>query len=207
MKKVLFQGDSITDAGRDREQSYGLGGGYPMFIRCRLDVDRTKEYVFQNRGVSGDRVVDVYARIKADIINLKPDILTILVGVNDVWHEFAIGNGVSPEKYRKIYHMLLEEIREALPDTRIILLEPFVLKGSATEAMYDEFRAGVLTRAQIVKELAEEFSLTFVPFQRALDELSVSTGTDFWLSDGVHPTGAFYQYMADQLIPVICAGE
>ena len=95
MKTILFQGDSITDAGRDRDDFYDLGKGYPVLVAGRLGLDAPGEFRFLNRGVSGDRIVDVYARMKRDILNLKPDVLTLLVGVNDVWHEFDQHNGVS----------------------------------------------------------------------------------------------------------------
>lgn len=200
MQTILFQGDSITDAGRDRRDPLSLGYGYPLFAAGRLYLDQPEAYQILNRGVSGDRVVDVYARMKADILNLKPDVLSILIGVNDVWHELALSNGVSTPKYRKIYHMLLEEIREALPETRIILLEPFVLKGSDTKVFYDQFRAGVEEKAAVVRELAEEFKLELIPLQKDLDEMEKRAPEGYWLADGVHPKTCFHQYIADKWI-------
>ena len=88
-----------------------------------------------NRGVSGNHVVDLYARIKTDIINLKPDYMSILIGVNDVWHTFdGQENGVEAEKYFRIYSALIEEIKEALPEIKIMILEPFTLKGTGNQA-------------------------------------------------------------------------
>lgn len=203
MKTIVFQGDSITDAGRDREDRNSLGYGYPLFAGCRIALEHPNEYQCLNRGVSGDRIVDVYARMKADIVNLKPDVVTILVGINDVWHELINGNGVSTEKYRKIYRMLLEELREALPDTRILLLEPFVLKGGATKEHWDYFRTEVPKRAAVVRELAEEFGLTFVPLQEDLNRFEKQAPEGYWLADGVHPTGAFHQYLADKLLGIL----
>ena len=94
MKTILFQGDSITDAGRARDNNSNRGLGYPHLVSARLGMDNPTEYNFINRGISGNRIVDLYARIKADIINLKPDVMSILIGVNDVWHEIAASNGV-----------------------------------------------------------------------------------------------------------------
>lgn len=100
MKTVLFQGDSITDMYRTSTQDEILGIGYPVLVAAQLGYEYPEKYKFINRGINGSRVVDVYARIKSDIINLKPDILSILIGVNDVWHELGgERNGVDAEKY------------------------------------------------------------------------------------------------------------
>lgn len=198
MKTILFQGDSITDAGRDRESFYDLGKGYPNLVAGRLGLDAPGQYCFINRGVSGDRVVDIYARMKRDILNLKPDYMSLLVGINDVWHELSFGNGVCAAKFKKVYRMLLEEIREALPDTKILLLEPFVMEGSATEENMDVFTPEVAARAAAVRELAEEFGLSVIPLQKPLEELSRLAPADYWLHDGVHPHPPFHQYIADR---------
>ena len=171
MKRILFQGDSITDADRSREKDYKLGCGYPHLVEASLGFDAPGEYEFFNRGISGNRIVDLYARIKRDLINLAPDVLSILIGVNDVWHEVASQNGVDAEKYHKIYCMLIEEIRAALPDIKILILEPFVLSGTATEEQYQIFRTEVESRAKMARKVAEEFGLTFVPLQEGFDEL------------------------------------
>ena len=111
MKKlILFQGDSITDAGRDRENPNCLGIGYPSRVAGALGVDRPNDFDFLNRGISGNRIVDIYARIKWDFINLKPDYASIFVGVNDAWHEIEWQNGVEDEKFEKIYGMMIEEV-------------------------------------------------------------------------------------------------
>lgn len=138
MQRILFQGDSITDAGRNRENDRETGRGYPTLVMGRLGYDEPGKYEFFNRGVSGNRVVDLYARIKIDLLNLKPDYLSILIGVNDVWHEISRQNGVSAEKYELIFDMLLSEVRAALPDIRIMILEPFVLPGAATESTAEQ---------------------------------------------------------------------
>ena len=133
--KILFQGDSITDTGRNREKDISLGSGYALFVSGSLGLTFPGEHEFLNRGISGNRVVDVYARIKSDIINLAPDFMSILIGVNDVWHEFEESpNGVDAEKYYRVYDMLLEEVTTALPKIKIMILEPFCLKGNGTEA-------------------------------------------------------------------------
>lgn len=138
MKRILFQGDSITDCGRVREDNVHVGSGYALLVKSQLGFENPGEYEFYNRGISGNRIVDLYARIKRDIINLAPDYISILIGVNDVWHEFSMDNGVDADKFEKIYCMLIEEIREALPNVKIMIMEPFCLKGIATENTDEE---------------------------------------------------------------------
>lgn len=188
MKTILFQGDSITDAGRSRENEDLMGEGYPNRVKETIRFEYPNEYVMYNRGISGNRVVDLYARIKADIINLKPDYMSILIGVNDVWHEFGQQNGVDAEKYFQIYSMLIEEIKAALPDVRIMILEPFTLKGIGNESYWEEFQKEVFKRAEKAKAIAEKYNLTFVPLQEKFDEAAKVASNDYWLRDGVHPT-------------------
>ena len=198
MKRILFQGDSITDADRSREKDYKLGCGYPHLVEATLGLEAPGEYEFLNRGISGNRIVDLYARIKKDLINLAPDVLSILIGVNDVWHEVSYQNGVDAEKFYKIYRMLLEEIRAALPDIKILILEPFVLPGTATEENYHVFEPEVALRAQMAKRIAEELGLVFVPLQQGFDELCKKAPAEYWLRDGVHPTPKGHEFIKQE---------
>ena len=202
MKTILFQGDSITDAGRNREHDGFMctGMGDPAYVSARLGLDNPGDFQFYNRGISGNRIVDVYARIKSDIINLKPDYMSILIGVNDVWHEFSYNNGVDTEKFVKIYSMLIEEIKEALPDIKIMIMEPFMLAGTATEDKAEAFRKEVEEKAAAAKKVAEKYSLPFMELQKDLDELAKKAPNDYWLADGVHPQITFHQYIADKWI-------
>ncbi|MBQ7839585.1 MAG: SGNH/GDSL hydrolase family protein [Lachnospiraceae bacterium] len=200
MKTVLFQGDSITDAGRYRDDDTKSGLGYPTLVKGELGFDYPNQYVMINKGISGNRVVDLYARIKVDFINLKPDVISILIGVNDVWHEFGAHNGVDAEKYFKVYSMLIEELKAALPDVKIMILEPFVLKGSGTEAHWDRFQDEVQKRAQKAKRIAEKYNLYFVPLQEKFDEAAKLAPNDYWLQDGVHPTTAGHEIIKREWI-------
>ena len=188
MKTILFQGDSITDCGRSRTDDINLGEGYPHLVSAHLGFEYPTEYQFLNRGVSGNRIVDVYARIKADIINLKPDVMSLLIGVNDVWHEISSQNGVDADKYFKIYCMLSEEIKAALPDLKIMIMEPYVMQGSATAENWDTFRSEVDKRAAKAKEVAEKYNLTFIPLQDKLNAALDRADGEHWTRDGVHPT-------------------
>jgi lysophospholipase L1-like esterase len=202
MKTFLFQGDSITDAERKREDVNNFGFGYPNIVASKYLSENIGEYQFINKGISGNRVVDLYARIKCDIINLKPDYMSILIGINDVWHELSSQNGVDNEKFKKILSMLIEEVKEALPEIKIIMLEPFVLKGPATEEQWSEFRSETELRAKSVKAVAEKYNLKFVPLQEKFDELSKNIETTYWLADGVHPTAAGHGIIAKALADV-----
>lgn len=202
MKIFLFQGDSITDADRQRERDdyYSLGLGYPNIVAGEVGLKRPGEFRFYNKGISGDRSTSVYARMYTDIINLKPDYMSILIGVNDVWHGISGDNGVSPERYEQIMTMLFEDILAKLPDIKIAVLEPFVLKGTATEARWNDFDTQVRAIAQKAKSLAEKFGFVFVPLQDKFDEANKKAPSDCWLADGVHPTPAGHRLIANELI-------
>ena len=203
--KIVFQGDSITDAGRAYDNDGIIGRGYPILVKGELGFAAPGKFEFINRGISGNRVVDLYARVKRDIINLKPDILSILIGVNDVWHEYGVSpNGVDADKYLKIYDMLIDEIREALPDTKIMIMEPFILETAinpeqwATMESRDLIRGEVRARAQMAKKIAEKYDLVFVPLQEGFDALCQQAPAAYWLADGVHPTTMGHEYIKNQ---------
>jgi len=197
--RILFQGDSITDAGRDRENDVNVGIGYPLLVKASLGFEEPGKYEFFNRGVSGNRIVNVYARIKKDIINIKPDVMSILIGVNDVWHEFKESpNGVSADKYYKIYDMLIEEVKSALPHIKIMIMEPFLLKACATEDKWDCFSSEVKKRAEMAKKIAQKYDLPYVKLQDGFDELSKSIEGSYWLADGVHPTAMGHEYIKNE---------
>lgn len=201
MKTFLFQGDSITDANRDdeNEDNFGLGCGYALLLASDFSRKHKGEFKFINRGKNGDRITDIYARIKEDIINLKPDYMSILIGVNDVSHELTQGCGVLPDKFKKIYCMLIEEVKEALPEIKIIILEPFVLKGLHTTERWDEFSGEVEKQAEVSKRVAEKYGLKFVALQTIFDEVSADGNTRYWSVDGIHPTAAGHQIIKEEL--------
>jgi len=200
MKTILFQGDSITDCDRNREYSESRGNGYATVVAATLGYKYPGEYKFLNRGIGGNRVVDVYARIKNHILNIKPDYMSILVGVNDVWHELEIQNGINTEKYIKIYSMLISEIKEELPDTKIMILEPFVLDGTATHENIEYFRSEVADKAKASKRIAEDFNLSFIPLQKYFDEMVKRAPEGYWSVDGVHPTTMGHGIIASKWI-------
>ena len=195
-KVVLFQGDSITDAGRSRENDVNMGYGYADMVTGSLGYQYPYQYKCYNRGISGNRVVDLYARIRKDMIHLSPDYMSILIGINDVWHEIGDKNGVDAEKFEMVYGLLIEELLRELPGLKLMLLEPFVLPGSATVATeaipnrWAYFRQETDLRRAAVKRLAEKYGLVFVPLQEKFSALNADAPEGYWLRDGVHPTPA-----------------
>ena len=199
-KIILFQGDSITDADRSRTNDLSMGYGYPNLVTGNLGMEHPYQFKFYNRGIGGHRVVDLYARIKADMINLKPDYMSILIGINDVWHEIGGHNGVDAEKFELVYGLMIEELLCALPGLKLMLLEPFVLPGNATRSndenpgRWEYFRSETDLRRAAVKRLAEKYSLVFVPLQERFDAANADAPADgYWLADGVHPTSAGHE--------------
>lgn len=214
MKTILFQGDSITDCERyrkatDKKQTAlvpfrngkligkitALGDGYPSMVSAGLEKAFPGAYRFYNRGVSGDRIPDVYSRIVKDIIKVKPDYMSLLVGVNDVWRNFdSDGTGTGTARFEKVYNILLEELKEELPELKIIIMGPFVIEGTATKNRpeqpnrYAEFRKAVAEMAVIAKQLAEKHGCAYIDLQSAFDEAVKSVPAATLSGDGVHPT-------------------
>lgn len=208
--KILFFGDSITDMGRNRECNkstdiWSYGSGYPMFVAGKLYGENPQKYEVINRGIGGNRIVDLYSRIKADVWNHEPDVLSVLIGVNDVWHEINYQNGVELDRFEKIYRVLIEDTKKRLPKLKIVLCEPFVLRGSATHEegtdKYERFCL-VYEYAKVVKKLAEEYGLYFVPLQKKFNEMSEKYGVEHYLYDGVHPMVAGANLIAEEWMKI-----
>ena len=205
IKRIVFQGDSITDAGRSRDHNNYMGSGYPTLVSAQLGMDYPGEYECLNRGVSGNRIVDLYARWRADCINLKPDIISILIGVNDVWHDLdGHLNGVEAQRFERVYDMLLDYTHEQLPDARMIILEPFFLLGTATEKNWEIFSREVPLRAAAARRVAVGHGMTFVPLQDDFTAACNLAPASYWLFDGVHPNAAGHELIARKLSTAIC---
>lgn len=202
---ILFQGDSITDAQRNQEIPFNLGSGYPYQVASRLGYEHPGKYTFYNRAISGNRSVDVYARIKQDIINLQPDYLSILIGVNDVWHEFISKNGVSIEKYEMIYNLMLEEILDSLPNVKIFLLEPYALPDfSSPHIPSNELDDWKLLQklvgeyAGATARVAQNNDILFVPLQKKFEEFNRKYPSILLNYDGIHPTIYGHRLICDE---------
>jgi lysophospholipase L1-like esterase len=195
---ILFQGDSITDAGRnigaaEPNAEKALGYGYAMLAAGKLlrAYPQQKPLIF-NRGISGHKVPDLAERWEKDTIALKPDILSILIGVNDLWHTFAFGSKYkgTVADYESGLRALLESTLKALPTVQIVLCEPFTTRTS------DEFKPLAEYRA-VVQKIAQEKSFLLVPFQAAFDEAIKVAPASFWAPDGIHPSPAGHDLMAE----------
>ncbi|HEY9258064.1 SGNH/GDSL hydrolase family protein [Chitinophaga sp.] len=198
---VLFQGDSITDAGRKRDNDQpnsggALGGGYALMAASELllkNADRNLKVY--NKGISGNKVFQLADRWDIDCLSIKPDVLSILVGVNDFWHTLNGNYKGTVQTYREDYDKLLAHTKEQLPDVQLIIGEPFAVTGvkAVDEKWYpafDEYRA-------VARALADKYQAIFIPYQAVFDKAQKSAPGAYWTGDGVHPSVAGAQLMAE----------
>ena len=196
---ILFQGDSITDNGRDRKAADPsttgqLGSGYPYLIAATaLAAEPTRGLRFFNRGISGNKVPDLAGRWDDDTLAIKPDVLSILIGVNDLWHKLDGRYNGTVADYEQGFGELLSATRRSLPRVRLIVLEPFVLRTGAVDSKwfpeFDERRAAAA-------RVAGAAGATFIRTQRLFDRLTRKTPPAYWAADGVHPTPAGHAAIA-----------
>lgn len=206
--RILFQGDSITDGGRWREgddMNHVMGQDYAYLIAARLGADLPgRHLLFLNRGISGNRVTELKARWQADTLDLKPDILSILIGVNDT---SSVIDGwpaaVTAEHYREIYDALIQDTVAALPKVKLVLCDPFALPGLRTTAHWTERQADLALRREAVAGLALKWHAPVVHFQKVFDDACQKAPAGYWLWDGIHPTYAGHQLMADEWVRAV----
>lgn len=197
---ILFQGDSITDAGRGRPEAdqansqKAIGNGYAWLAASQLLVDRPADGLkIYNRGISGHKVPQLAERWQADCIDLKPNVLSILVGVNDIWHGLNGKYDGTPETYERDYLALVDRTLKALPDVKLVICEPFVLRcGAVNDKWFPTFDA----YRTAAKKVADTYKATWVPFQTMFDEASKIAPPNHWAGDGVHPSAPGAALMA-----------
>lgn len=197
---VLFQGDSITDGnrGRNSDPNHILGHGYQFILAAELTAKEPEKNVkFINRGISGNRIADLYGRWKEDALNLNPTILSIMIGVNDVGFEWDHKSGSEPERFKKIYRLLLDESTQNNPDMQIIIMEPFYEAPDSSERS-KFFASNTKKIAKAAREIAEEYGAIFVPLQEMFDEYCKKSGVVKFIWDGVHPTYTGHGLIAEQ---------
>jgi len=193
--RILFQGDSITDGnrGRSADPNHILGHGYVFIIAAKYGEGfAALNLEFINRGVSGNTVRDLRKRWSADTLELKPDILSVLIGINDESH------GVPLEEYEQIYDELLTQVQAANPQLRLVLCEPFTLPVGKRKENWEPWWAGVQARQGVVARLAMKHDAALVRFQRVFDAACNIAPAEHWIWDGVHPTYSGHQLMADE---------
>lgn len=183
--RVLFQGDSVTDAGRAYDQWHDLGRGYPLFISGmfaalypNVDVE------FLNRGISGNRTKDLKVRWTEDCIDIAPTVVSILIGINDCWRRYDRKDPTSVEDFRDNYRSILDRTRSEL-EAKIILCEPFVLP---TPPDRHEWREDLDPKIQVVRDLAREYDALLVPLDGIFAQASTYRDCEVWAADGVHPS-------------------
>jgi lysophospholipase L1-like esterase len=183
--KILFQGDSVTDAGRDRSDPHDMGNGYPRYASAMIqDSFPDTELELVNLGIGGNRTEHLVERLETDFIEIQPDIISIMIGVNDVWHHYSHGIETSDEQFEQNYRAVLDAIKTRT-SARILMIQPFLLEtvDPAKQAYTEE-----LARKQaIVKKLADEYADAYLP----LDEILHSETEEepaYYAADGVHPT-------------------
>jgi lysophospholipase L1-like esterase len=197
---ILFQGDSITDAGRKKDDSSinaaaALGSGYAMIAASDILYKYAEKNVkIYNRGISGNKVYQLAERWDKDCLDLKPNVLSILIGVNDFWHKILGRYDGTIETYRNDFKALLDRTKQKLPGVRLIIGEPYAVKGikAVDEKWYPEFNE---YRAA-AKEIAQLYDAVFIPYQAIYDKAQKEAPGVYWTGDGVHPTLAGANLMA-----------
>jgi lysophospholipase L1-like esterase len=198
---ILFQGDSITDAGRDRAKELpnharSFGAGYAHLIASWLLEEMAgSDLSIYNRGISGNKVYQLSERWDKDCLDLSPDVLSILIGVNDYWHKRNGNYDGTPEIFEKDYRKLLTRTKEALPDLKLVICQPFIL--THTSAVDESWVEPFSAYQRIAARMADEFDALWVPFQEAFDQALDLAPATYWAGDGVHPSMAGAQLMAE----------
>lgn len=198
---VLFQGDSITDAGREREKQLpnnprSFGQGYAFLAASSLlNALPERRLTIYNRGISGNKVFQLADRWNTDCLDLQPDVVSILIGVNDYWHKRNGNYDGTIEVYERDYRALLERTTERLPGVKLVICQPFVVVNTAA---VDKTWVEPMKQYQYVaRQMADEFKALWVPFQTVFDEAVKYAPATYWTGDGVHPAMPGAQLMAE----------
>lgn len=205
-KTFLFQGDSITDGGRsfDKDWNHVYGQGYAYLITARINFDYPgKDYQFFNRGISGNTINDLTARWQKDTLDIKPDVLTILIGINDVYRVITQGDKTTAEDFGHAYEQLLSQTTTALPKVKLILLEPFILPVGMVNKTPELWAAEVQKRQIVIKTLAAKFNAIYVPLQDVFNKVTQKAQADHWIWDGIHPMPAGHELIAREWLKAV----
>jgi lysophospholipase L1-like esterase len=194
--KILFQGDSITDAGRSRENLADLGPGYPAFVATSLtDLYPQAQFTFTNRGISGNRTEHLVQRLQADFVDHQPDLVIMMIGVNDVWHHYSHNIETTDEVFEANLRHVLSEIKTKTP-AKLIMIEPYLLPAADKEHMLPELHAKI----RIERKLAREFADSYIPLDGIFAAACVGESYTKYSPDGVHPNADGARLIAKQVV-------
>lgn len=205
-KTFLFQGDSITDGGHSYNYDWNhiFGQGYAYLITSRLNFDYPqRDYKFFNRGISGNKLSDLATRWQADALNVKPDLLSILVGINDIHEAITKGETFNADDFGNASDTLLNGTTKALPGIELVICEPFVLPVGMVKDRPDPWNAAIQKSQPVLKHLAEKYNAVYVPLQDAFNKASEKTPADHWIWDGIHPMPAGHELIAREWIKAV----
>lgn len=201
---LLFYGDSITDCSRDRADASSLGYGYVRLIADRLSSNGATDALrFSNTGISGNRIYDLEERLEQDVIALRPTLVSILVGINDTWHSFNHGKSSPISEFTAAYDRILTRL-QAEPNLRVVILEPFLLPIPDDRR---EWRSDLDERIAVIRTLAWKYKIPYLALDGLFATASVGTGHAHWLPDGVHPSAAGHQLIADNWLKAFNRGD
>lgn len=191
--RVVFYGDSITDAGRDHHQEADLGCGYVRAVTATaLAADSSAGLAFYNRGVSGNRTLDLVDRFDRDVRPLAPTLLSILVGINDTWRRYDSGDATTAAQYEAGYRRILDAASE-LPGLRIVMIDPFLLPLDPEQAGW---REDLDPKIAVVHTLAAEYGACLIEADRLFAQAALQDSPRMWVHDGVHLTPAGHEMLA-----------
>lgn len=210
--KIMIIGDSITDCGRNRQDSDDLGRGYACLAAEGLQARYPQHPIkIWNRGISGDRLDTLLDRWEADCLDHHPDLISLLVGVNHTVHTFKRDNPTSTEAFEENYRMLLEITRDRT-SARLLIMEPFLLPV-VTEAevpfyyptvdVYEKWREDLNPKIQVVRKLAAEYGAHLIRLDEIFSQVASDGNYGDWLPDGVHPTDKGHELIVNHWLKAV----
>jgi lysophospholipase L1-like esterase len=200
----LFQGDSITDGnrGRNMDPNHIMGHGYAFSVASRIGADFPGAgFSFFNRGISGNKVPDLQKRWQTDTLDLKPDVLSILIGINDTAASVEKPDeGPGVEEFEKGFRELLQASKAGNPEIVFVLGIPFVYPIGNRKEQWQLWQEGTQSRAEVVRKLSKEFDAVVVDYPSAFAKVIEKPDPSYWIWDGIHPTVFGHEIMAREWI-------
>jgi lysophospholipase L1-like esterase len=202
----LFQGDSITDGnrGRNADPNHIMGHGYAFSIASRVGANHPEKHLtFYNRGISGNTVSDLAARWQKDCLDLKPNVLSILIGINDISHFIETKDNAFADKFEETYKSLLDQTQAQNPDILFVLCLPFILPVGRVKDRFEQYQTEVQKRQEVIKRLAKLYNALVVDFQQIMTNACKKAPSDYWMWDGIHPTVAGHELLTREWMRVV----